>query len=668
MNTTRETQLDLMRAENREGNDDCGSENDDLEVVTIQIPGPDSQRRAAWGNKMQFFCALVSYAIGLANIWRFPYLCQQNGGGAFIIPYIIMLGLEGIPLFYLELGIGQKLRKGSIGVWNEIHPFLGGVGISSSILGFILGVYYNVIITWCLYYLFSSFQKRLPWAECPVDSSNNNTVVHECHISSATSYYWYRDALNISPSIEEFGGIQWKMAGCLCLAWIIVFFCIMKGIKSSGRVMYFTATFPYMVLIIFCGRALTLPGAGIGLSYMFTPDIKKLQDPKVWLDAATQIFYSLGLGFGSLIAFASYNPPTSNCRRDAILVSIINCGTSLFASIVVFAILGFKALSMHTTCLQDAATKIATAIPEFNTTMVTNEQELSHFLHLYNESIHHLGIRNCTLHDELSQSAQGTGLAFIIFAQAIIELPAAPLWSVLFFMMLLSLGLGTMIGTLEGVLTAIHDMNLFIWMKKWMLAAVVCSTALLVGMIFVTCAGEYWVGLFDTFSASFGLSVVAFMEMIGVIYIYGWKRFSDDLEEMTGIRPGIFWQATWRFVSPVIILVVVVASIVSSALKPFSYSTYNKELAVVQSQPYPRWAMVIAACIALSTCLPIPVVALLRYFKIVKVEANIPASVKRLNTTPSTVAMMRQNTAGSDDMNEYCDEANTDYRTEPHNS
>lgn len=156
--------------------------------------------------------------------------------GAFLIPYFVMLVVEGIPLFYLELAIGQKLRKGSIGVWNQIHPFLGGVGISSTVIGFLVAMYYNVIICWCLFYLLSSFRKKLPWAECPVDRRNNNTVVQECHLSSSTSYYWYRDALNISPAIDNFGGMQWKMVGCLFLAWTIVFFSIMKGIKSSGKV------------------------------------------------------------------------------------------------------------------------------------------------------------------------------------------------------------------------------------------------------------------------------------------------------------------------------------------------------------------------------------------------------------------------------------------------
>lgn len=118
----------------------------------------DDPDRAAWSGKMQFFLSIIGYSVGLGNIWRFPYLCQQNGGGAFLIPFAIMLVLEGVPLFLIELGIGQKMRLGSLGVWNTIHPWLGGIGISSCIVTLFVALYYNVIITWCFFYLFNSFR------------------------------------------------------------------------------------------------------------------------------------------------------------------------------------------------------------------------------------------------------------------------------------------------------------------------------------------------------------------------------------------------------------------------------------------------------------------------------------------------------------------------------
>lgn len=213
-----------------------------------------------------------------------------------------MLILEGIPLFLIELGIGQRMRLGSLGVWNTIHPWLGGIGISSCIVTLFVALYYNVIITWCFFYLFNSFrvsmqiyiifyetkilkfkilhvyvnkksaflQYPLPWSECP---QINGTDVHECAVSSETAYFWYRTTLDAAPSIEESGGMKWWIVLCLLLAWTIVFFIVMKGIQSSGKVVYFTSLFPYIVLTIFFIRGITLKGASAGLIHMYTPKV-----------------------------------------------------------------------------------------------------------------------------------------------------------------------------------------------------------------------------------------------------------------------------------------------------------------------------------------------------------------------------------------------------------
>jgi solute carrier family 6 amino acid/orphan transporter-like 15/16/17/18/20 len=174
---------------------------------------------------------------------------------------MIMLVLEGIPLFLIELGMGQRMRLGALGVWNTIHPWLGGIGISSCIVTLFVAIYYNVIITWCIYYFINSFrvschyrkhsthtmlqfllfslsishQYPLPWAECP-KTGPNHTSVNECLLSSETEYFWYRDTLDASPSMDDNGGFKWWIVACLIVAWIVVFFIVMKGIQSSGKV------------------------------------------------------------------------------------------------------------------------------------------------------------------------------------------------------------------------------------------------------------------------------------------------------------------------------------------------------------------------------------------------------------------------------------------------
>ncbi|KAG5893925.1 Inactive sodium-dependent neutral amino acid transporter B(0)AT3 [Gonioctena quinquepunctata] len=579
---------------------------------------------------------------------------RKRPSGAFLIPFAIMLVLEGIPLFLIELGIGQKMRLGSLGVWNTIHPWLGGIGISSCIVTFFVALYYNVIITWCFYYLFNSFQYPLPWHSCPLDK--NGTVVMECDKSSATAYFWYRTTLDASPDIEDPGFPRWWIVLCLLLSWIVVFFIVMKGIQSSGktrkekiqeetekdcilnkiikyckegwpcgnkingqlkkylplrnrsltkkeirsfelddkvlfrnyngdkwlpgkvqqkngsftytitsldgqkmsrhidqllpRVVYFTSLFPYIVLTIFFIRGITLKGASDGLTHMLTPKVEKLLMPKVWLDAATQVFYSFGLAFGSLIAFGSYNTPNNNCVRDVILVSVCNAVTAIYASVVIFAILGFKAVTNHDKCNLDNMNLLMNhgfldkSIPASQ----VSEYSYKHALEHANNTIN---VRECLLSRELDAAAEGTGLAFIVFTQAIVELPGAPFWAVIFFMMLLSLGIGSQIGILEGMLCTIFDIEIL-------------------------------------------------------------KRVSKQY-----------------------------ITVISMIIDHPKYQAWNKEEGDVVATPYPSWVMGIAIVMILAGILPIPIVFLLRRYQILKLDVNIhEASIRRIDTTVSTKEMI----------------------------
>uniref|UniRef100_A0A8W7PST1 Transporter n=1 Tax=Anopheles coluzzii TaxID=1518534 RepID=A0A8W7PST1_ANOCL len=398
---------------------------------------PEDERES-WDSKWTFLLATIGYAVGLGNVWRFPYLAQKNGGGAFLVPYFVMLLLQGLPIFYLELAIGQRLRKGAIGVWHEVSAYLGGIGISSAFVSYIVALYYNTIIAWCLIYLLHSFETPLPWAECPKRLFKNFTydIEPECVVSSPTKYYWYRETLQVSPSVNEPEQINYTVALALITAWSLVYLCMVQGITESSKIVYITAIFPYVVLIIFFFRGITLKGASDGIAHLFTPRWESILEPVVWLEAGTQIFFSLGLAFGGLIAFSSYNPANNNCYRDALVVSVTNCSTSMFAGVVVFSVIGFKATSIYDSCVEERSEMI--------------RLNKSHDL-----------LPVCDLQKELENSASGTGLAFIIFTEAINQFPAAQLWAVLFFLMLFTLGIDSQFGTLEGVSTSLMDMKLF---------------------------------------------------------------------------------------------------------------------------------------------------------------------------------------------------------------
>uniref|UniRef100_A0A3B3DVV2 Transporter n=1 Tax=Oryzias melastigma TaxID=30732 RepID=A0A3B3DVV2_ORYME len=598
------------------------------------LPDPEEDGRPAWNNKLEYILAQVGFSVGLGNVWRFPYLCQKNGGGAYLVPYFILLLLIGIPLFFLELAVGQRIRRGSIGVWNYVYPQLGGIGVSSLMVCGFVGLYYNVIIGWSIFYFFQSFQYPLPWAECPIQRNGTQAIVEpECEKSSATTYFWYRQALNITSTIDDTGGLNWKMTLSLLVAWIMVCLAVIKGIQSSGKVMYFSSLFPYVVLFCFLVRGLLMKGAIDGIAHMFTPKLEKMLEPQVWREAATQVFFALGLGFGGVIAFSSYNKRDNNCHFDAALVSIINFLTSILATLVVFAVLGFKANVMNEKCVVENAEKI---LGYLNTGVLSKELIPPHinFSHLsaqdYSEmygviktvkedNFGQLGLDPCILEDELNKAVQGTGLAFIAFTEAMTHFPASPFWSVMFFFMLINLGLGSMIGTMTGITTPILDA---FKIRKEILCVVCCVIAFLLGLLFVQRSGNYFVTMFDDYSAGLPLTVVVILENVSVAWIYGTKRFMQDLEDMLGFRPYAFYYYMWRYVSPAILVVLIAATVIEMAVSPAGYNAWVESEGSEQFHSYPPWALAMAYALIVVAMLPLPIIYVVRQFNLVSDGSN----------------------------------------------
>lgn len=558
------------------------------------------ESRPAWDNQVQFLLACISMAVGLGNIWRFPYLAQTYGGGAFLIPYLLMLVFEGIPLFFIELAIGQRLRRGSMKAWERFHPYLKGIGFASMLTSFLIGLYYNTIVAWCFWYLFNSFQEPLPFANCPLNV-NKTGVDLTCESTGPTEYFWYRNTLAITDSMYETGGLKWWIVICLVLAWFTVWVAMLNGIESSGKVMYFTATCPYLVLLIFLIRGLTLPGSSDGLSYLFTPDLEVLANPQVWLDAATQIFFSLSVGMGGVIAFASYNPKKQDCQRDVLIISLVNSFTSIFASMVIFSVLGYKATVQFDKCV-DNNTEVMLDFFDMGQGSINQEN--------YDDKFAEFEATNgplavCDLYTILNEKSQGTGLAFVVFTEAIISMPGSPVWSVLFFLMLLSLGLGTMFGTVEGVCTPLFDLGLKV--PKAVLTGIVSVVSCIIGLVFCTGAGNYWLAIFNDYAGSIPLLVITFFEVVVVAWGYGTKRFDEDLAWMIGGPKSVmgwilhyYFRICWTFLSPVILLVVFAAYLYVTATSTLTYEVWVD--GSTSDQEYPWYGIMM---IVLLICLPL---------------------------------------------------------------
>uniref|UniRef100_A0A3Q3GS31 Transporter n=1 Tax=Labrus bergylta TaxID=56723 RepID=A0A3Q3GS31_9LABR len=278
---------------------------------------PAYQERETWTRQMDFIMSCVGFAVGLGNVWRFPYLCYKNGGGVFLIPYMIVVFVGGIPIFFLEIALGQFMKAGSINVWN-IAPLFKGLGYASMVIVFFCNTYYIMVLAWGFYYLIKSFNATLPWSTCD----------NEWNTPSCLEIFRHQDCNNASLANTTISGnltfvllfcsgwwFNWELMLCLMAVWVMVYFCVWKGVKSTGKIVYFTATFPYVVLIILLVRGVTLPGAINGIMYYIKPDWSKLGEAQVWIDAGTQIFFSYAIGLGALTALGSYNRFNNDCYK-----------------------------------------------------------------------------------------------------------------------------------------------------------------------------------------------------------------------------------------------------------------------------------------------------------------------------------------------------------------
>merc|ERR1719422_189385 len=273
----------------------------------------DDAERGTFSSKLDFLFSCISVSVGLGNVWRFPYLCYKNGGGTFLIIYFIAMFACGIPIFFQEVATGQYLGSGGLTMIGQLVPILQGVGYATMTIVFFLDIYYCIIIAWTLFYLINSFVSipDLPWGSCGnwwntpncYDSEHLNTsdattqvldgqttpAIHENikhnNSKSPVEEYWDQRVLGITKGMEDLGGMQWELFGTLVLGWIIVYLIIWKGLHSSGKIIWFTALFPYFVMTILFFKAVTLDGASIGLWKYVTPDWNKLLHSETWIDS-----------------------------------------------------------------------------------------------------------------------------------------------------------------------------------------------------------------------------------------------------------------------------------------------------------------------------------------------------------------------------------------------
>lgn len=437
-------------------------------------------KKSEWNSNLAFLMAMIGSAVGLGNIWRFPNVIYSNGGGSFLIPYIISLFLLGISFVLVEYAVGYRFKMSLARILFTISKKLEPVAWFILTVVFLITTYYVCVVGWDLIYLVLSFTKA--WGANP-DLYFSNSVLHATDSLSGI--------FTIVPNVLVSVFIIWF------LAWMIIKRDLNDGI---GKVSKILIPILCIIVVIIVAFSLTLPGASIGYTKIFTPDWRALGDAKVWLAAFGQIVFSLSLGMAIAMTYASYLPKGAKLVDNAVVVAFSNSGFEVFNSIGMFSILGFMAFS--------------SGIP-------------------FNELV-----------------TEGTGLAFVVFPQVFNTMTGAGIIGPLFFLCILFAGITSVIALLEGVCYSISEKFLISREKT---ATVVCIVGFLISTIFATGAGSFLLGIFDTYLNSFALLLGVFMECI----IFGWLYKFDDLmntlNEHSSIKVKKDWKIVIKYVLPICI-------------------------------------------------------------------------------------------------------------------
>ncbi|XP_060591310.1 sodium- and chloride-dependent creatine transporter 1-like [Ruditapes philippinarum] len=516
--------------------------------------------RQTWGSQLDFIMTSVGCAVGLGNIWRFPYLCYKNGGVQAwkMIPvfqgkniYILSGVVQAWKMIPVFQGKNIYILSGVVQAWKMI-PVFQGLGFAAQIILLYTTIYYIVVVAWALYYIAVSFTSQLPWATCGNYWNTERCYVFSFQICVFSWHVFRRKVLNMSSGIQEPGSLVPGLAVALLVAWILVYICICRGVRWTGKIVYITAIAPYILLTIIFIRGVTLKGAGTGLIYYLKPDFSRLADGQVWMDGGTQVIYSIGVGQGFMITLGSYNNFKTNCARNGLVIIFINCLTSLFGGLAVFSILGFMSYEME----------------------IPIEKAVS----------------------------QGPGLVFLAYPKAVTQMPMSPLWSVLFFLTILFVGLDSEFAGVEAFLTPIMDKFpklLYKPRNRMIFVGIYCFICFLLGLSMVTQGGVYLFRLIDFYCVS-GLVLLAmvFFETVAIGWVFGADRFYDALEMMIGYRCGPWLKISWKFLAPLVI-----NGIFWSQLVQFRPLTFD------DTYEYPTGATVLGFIFTLSSISCVPIAA-----------------------------------------------------------
>ncbi len=452
----------------------------------------DQNERGQWGSKMGFLLAVIGSAVGLGNIWRYPYMLYMHGGGAFLVPYFAAIIFAGIPILILEYSLGHKFRGSAPLSFARAHKGFEWVGWIPTFVAFVIMTFYSVILAWAVNYLYFAF--NFAWGDNTAD-------------------FFFGNFLKLSDGPFNMGGFQWQIVISLIVVWLINWFVTYKGV-SGGIEKLNKILIPTLLILmgVVVFRGVTLEGATDGLNVLFTPKWSEIMHIDVWAGAFGQTFFSLSLALAAIITYASYLPGKTDLNNSAMITCFANCGFEFFAAIGVFGILG-------------------------------------HMAHIQGVPV-----------TEVAGNG-GVGLAFIVFPQVFLLMGGiGKFLGVVFFLAIITAGLTSSVSLLEAFSSSIIEKTGSNRQKVVTISSLICAA---ISLLYVTGAGLYVLDIVDHYLNTFLVIGTGFLEVFVVGWIIGPEKLREHANEISIVRIGKWWDIVIKFVAPVILGFIFVASLIN---------------------------------------------------------------------------------------------------------
>lgn len=536
---------------------DYYSSSEEEYVIDVARTAQVSRRQGNWRHYLDLAAGSAREALGLANIWRFPYLCFIKGGGPFLMAYLMLLFCCGMPMICIEMAAGRATHSGPIQAIGKLAPLMKGVGLAGIVISYFLSTIYALVFAWSLFYFFNSFHSSPRWANCGnswstadctpdpeawyqvkmqeaerkinATMATGNTTLEEaseallkCHEhfvkqlssrSSTAQEFFDKKVVELSDHPNSPGEIRWELFASIALCLILAYISLRKKSFFSERIKYVLSIIPFFIFAAFLIRVLLLNGSYDGIKYFFTPDLQAMKSAKLWVFALAQTIHSLGLTLGPNYVVSSRNKKQISLMRDTMITVLINVLVVFVVGTVTFGTVGHLCVRW--------------------------KQELS-------SSYFH----------------KDPGLVFVMYTEVIKLMPWPPVWAVMFWFLFICLSMDS-INTLTS--TVVHALEESYgptikqrFQGRGFFLLFICFGCLIMAIPYVTHAGLYYVQTVDYYINCLCIIVVCGAELCALAWLYGGQNLLYNTDEMLHPIPYVYLRLCWGTITPLVFVAIVV--------------------------------------------------------------------------------------------------------------